>query len=124
MLVIKIDELINEFFYNMGSHDMNEYATLLVESKGNREQDKEKIEKLKKETKGIVSITILNSDPKLDKVIADVSGASTAVRTSGTNVFMIEIKVDRNTNLQSLAQKLREITGGNVTYSEPYEYIR
>jgi cell division protein FtsX len=103
---------------------MNEYATLLVESKGNREQDKEKIEKLRKETKGIASVTILNSDPKLDKVIADVSGASTAIRTNGTNVFMIEIKVDKNTNLESLAQKLREITGGNVAYSEPYEYTR
>ena len=51
---------------------MNEYATMLVESKGNREQDREKIEKLRKETKCIASVTILNSDPKLDKVIADV----------------------------------------------------
>jgi hypothetical protein len=102
---------------------MSEYATLLVESKGNKEEDKEKIEKLKKETKGIASVIILSSDPKLDKVIADVSGAHTYTRTSGTNVFMIEVKVDRNTNLESLAQKLKEITGGSVTCSEPYEYI-
>jgi hypothetical protein len=103
---------------------MNEYATLLVESKGNKEENKEKIEHLKKETKGIASITILNSDPKLDKVIADVSGVGVAVRTIGTNVFMIEVKVDKNTNLESLAQKLRDITGGNVTYTEPYEYVK
>jgi hypothetical protein len=98
---------------------MSLYATLLIKSEGDSSQVKEKIEKLKKETKSIVNITLLNADPKLDKMIADVSGAGTYVRTSGTNALMVEVKVDNIGEMDRIKEKLKNISS-NIQVFERY----
>jgi hypothetical protein len=98
---------------------MSRYATILVKTTGNINEDRDRIETLKKESKNIVNITILDSDPKLDKAIADISGSSTYYRLGGTNAFMIEVKIDDKTNLEQIKQKITNISN-NFIVVEPY----
>jgi cell division protein FtsX len=98
---------------------MSRRATLLIESTGDKNKDKEKIEQLKRENKGIRNITILDSDPKLDKMIADISGAASYSRSVGTNAFMIEVKVDNETELKLLEEKIRSVSN-NIKIFESY----
>ena len=98
---------------------MSRYATILVKTTGNITEDRDRIERLKKESKNIINITILNSDPKLDKAIADISGSSSYYSLDGTNAFMIEVKIDNKTNLEEIKQKIRNISN-NFIVVEPY----
>jgi len=92
---------------------MTQYATLLVESKRDPKKAKTIIQGLKKDNKNIADIIIFNSDPKLDEAIAEATGAQTAVRTNNANVYMIEIKMLKNTNLEKIKRQIQRVVGDN-----------
>ena len=99
---------------------MTEYAIFLAQARENIEKDKEKLEKIKKENKKIVSISIIENTPVLDSIKASVSGSSPASNLEPN--FMIEVKVDEKTDLKSIRKKLEEVTQ-NVVNTEPYHYV-
>ena len=99
---------------------MAEYAIFLAQAKESIEKDKEKLERLKKENKKIVSIKIIEDTPALDSIKASVSGSSPTSNFEPN--FMIEVKVDEKTNLGSIRKKLEEVTQ-NVVNTEPYHYV-
>ena len=76
--------------------------------------------KLKKKNKKIVSVNIIENTPVLDAIKASVSGSSPV---SGFEPkFMVEVKVDEKTDLDSIRRKLAEVTR-NVVNTEPYHYV-
>jgi hypothetical protein len=98
---------------------LTEYATFLADAKVNVEEDKGKLEKLKKENKKIVSVNIIESIPVLDKIRVNVSGAGLMPHKPD---FRIEVKIDKGTNLDDIKKKLEKITN-NVVSTEPYQYV-
>ncbi len=99
---------------------MAEYAIFLAQAKEGVKKDKEKLEKIKKENHKIVSVRIIEDVPVLDSIKASVSGASPASNPEPN--FMIEVKVDEKTNLESIKKKLEEVTK-NVVNTTPYHYV-
>jgi hypothetical protein len=90
-----------------------EYATILLQigdtgkeiDKTNTEKIKKKIEEIKKEMKNKVTFRIIERDPKIDRVIATESGSGLQYRGAVPDV-MIEIKMDKNTDIDKIALQL------------------
>lgn len=83
---------------------MTRFATLLVATRGGEVKECEKhLKSIKKKTNGIIAIRKLNNQT-----------VSPSERLSVTNPkspdFMLEVKIDKNTNLEEIKRQLKAMT--------------
>lgn len=84
------------------------YATLYVETNRNLDEVKDEIEHLKKQkqTKQLIAVKKLMSDPNLDAALSQQN-------ESKANI-MVEFKLDKDTDLGALKQQVSGVKGVHI----------